>query len=171
MINTLGGMILNWFSKKQKSVTLSSTEAEYVVLSECSQETKFKWMLLNELLGSTHPATIYEDNTGAIFLVKNQQVGARTKHIDVRHNYLRAQLEEKTLQVKFVNSDNNLSDIMTNNCTEKVFTRHAENILNGTIESWREDDSRNQFDEAQTDDLASSMQASQSTPNGRDSKA
>ena len=178
MINTLGGMILNWFSKKQKSVTLSSTEAEYVALSECSQETKFEWMLLNELLGSTQPATIYEDNTGAIFLVKNHQVGARTKHIDVRHHYLRAQLEEKTLEVKFVNSENNVSDIMTKNCAEKVFTRHANNILNGTIESWREDDDGSQPDEERTDGSdeqqtggsALSTQVSRLNPNGRDSK-
>ena len=159
-------------------MTLSSTEAEYVALSECSQETKFEWMLLNELLGSTQPATIYEDNTGAIFLVKNHQVGARTKHIDVRHHYLRAQLEEKTLEVKFVNSENNVSDIMTKNCAKKVFTRHANNILNGTIESWREDDDGSQPDEERTDGSdeqqtggsALSTQVSRLNPNGRDSK-
>ena len=107
-------------------------------------------MLLKELLGSTHPATIYEDNTGAIFLVKKQQVGARTKHINMRHHYLRAQLEEKTLQVKFANSENNVSKIMTKNCAEKVFTRHAEKILNRTIESLREDDSRSRLGKVQT---------------------
>ena len=66
MIHTIGGMLLNWCSRKQKIVTLSSTKAEYVALSE-SQETQFEWMLLNKLTGATKPAIIYEDNTGAIF--------------------------------------------------------------------------------------------------------
>ena len=63
-------MLRNWCSREQKIVTLSSTEAEYAALSECAQETKFEWMLLNELTGAIKPAIIYQDKTGAIFLVK-----------------------------------------------------------------------------------------------------
>ena len=74
---------MNWSSKKQQTVTLSSTEAEHVALAECAQESKFENMLMEEILGRDKPAKIYKDNTGTIFLVKNQQVGARTKHIDV----------------------------------------------------------------------------------------
>ena len=57
-INTLGGTILNWSSKKQQTVTLSSTEAEYVALAECGQEVKFEHMLLKEILGIDKPAKI-----------------------------------------------------------------------------------------------------------------
>ena len=150
-VNTLGGTLLNWSSKKQRIVTLSSTEAEYVALSECAQETKFEWMLLNELLGLTTPATINEDNTGAIFLAKNQQVGPRTKHIDVRHHHLRHQLQEETLTLHFVKSEDNVSDIMTKNCPEKTFLRHSNRLLDGTVESWREDVSEDDTDAGQTD--------------------
>jgi hypothetical protein len=86
-INTLGGMISNWTSKKQSTPALSSTEAEYQAMSECAQESMFTCSLLMELTKRTTIAIIYEDNLGAIFLAKNQQVSARTKHIDIRHNY------------------------------------------------------------------------------------
>ena len=117
-INTLGGTILNWSSKKQQTVTLSSTEAEYVALSECAQETKFDRMLLKEILNLNKPAKIFEDNTGTTFLVKNQQVGARTKHIDVRHQFIRGPLQDKTLEISFIRSENNYADIMTKNVLE-----------------------------------------------------
>ena len=140
MIHTIGGTIVNWSSKKQATVTLSSTEAEYIALSDCSKETKFEWMLLKELTGVENPAVIYEDNTGAIFLVKNQQVGARTKHIDVRHHFIRGQIKQGTLEIKFIRSENNPSDIMTKNAAATIFDRHARALQTGTIERWREDD-------------------------------
>ena len=136
-VNTIGGMITNYSSKKQATVTLSSTEAEYISLSDCCQETKFQWMLLRELTGSKEPGTIYEDNTGAIFLVKNQQVGPRMKHIDVRHHFIRGPIEENIVDVKFVRSEENVSDIMTKNLPEKSFNKHKASLLEGTIEAWR----------------------------------
>jgi hypothetical protein len=49
------------------------------------QEAVFTQNLVEELIGQKKPAIIYEDNLGTIFLVKNQQVSSRTKHIDIRH--------------------------------------------------------------------------------------
>jgi hypothetical protein len=70
----LGGMTTNWTSKKQQTVSLSSSEAEYQALSACVQESVFTQNLVQELTGVTKPAIIYDDNLGTIFLVKNQQV-------------------------------------------------------------------------------------------------
>jgi hypothetical protein len=114
-INTLGGRITNWTSKKQQTVLLSSSEAEYQALSECTQETVFTRNLVEELTGQKKPAIIYEDNLGTIFLVKNQQVSYRTKHIDIRHHLMRDLQDRKELDVRFKRSENNSSDIMTNN--------------------------------------------------------
>ena len=139
MIHTIGGTIVNWSCKKQATVTLSSTEAEYIALSECSKEVKFEWMLLKELTGVEQPAIIHEDNTGAIFLVNNQQVGPRTKHIDVRHHFIRGLIKQGTLKVRFIRSEYNPSDIMTKNAPAVIFGKHSEAILTGTIERWRED--------------------------------
>ncbi len=76
---------MSWQSKAQPLVTLSSTKAEYVALVMCARDIKFVSMLLHEI-GPNHvkrPSILREDNTGAIFTAQNQQIGARTKHINI----------------------------------------------------------------------------------------
>ena len=60
-------------------MTLSSTEAEYVALSACTQEVDFVSIFLGEITEVQKPSVIYEDNQGAIFIAKNRQVGICTK--------------------------------------------------------------------------------------------
>ena len=137
-INTLGGMITNWSSKKQSTVSLSSTQAEYQALSECAQESVFTQNLIIEMTGEKLMSIIYEDNLGAIYLVKNQQVSPRTKHIDIRHHYLR-ELQGDRLDVRFVRSEDNSSDIMTKNTARELFEKHAKRIREGLLSCWKED--------------------------------
>ena len=73
---------------------LSSTESEYVSLSECAQEVKFISIILGEMIEVEKPSVIYEDNKGAIFLAKKRQVDICTKHIDIFHHFLRDMVEE-----------------------------------------------------------------------------
>jgi hypothetical protein len=137
-IHTVGGTIINWMSKTQASVTLSSTEAEYGSLASGATQVKFVQQLLEEIAECKTPGIILEDNTGAIFLVKNQQVGTRTKHIDVRYHYIREMRERGEVDVLFVRSEKNSSDILTKNVPEKILTEHATRIRNGTLQC-RED--------------------------------
>lgn len=139
MINTVGGTVTNWMSKGQVSVTLSSTEAEYVALATCAQETMFTQSLLDELGLTVRPGIIHEDNTGAMFLVKNRQISARTKHIDVRHHFIRDLWENGDIGVEFVRSENNPADLLTKNLAEKEFDSHAKDVMNGTLACWKED--------------------------------
>jgi hypothetical protein len=84
-LHTLGGAIVGWLSKTHNLVTLSVTEAEYISTSTGGQEIVFLTMLLRECdIEVNLPGILLEDNTGAIILIKNQQIGVRTKHIDVR---------------------------------------------------------------------------------------
>jgi hypothetical protein len=131
-------MITGWTSKKQSTVTLSSTEAEYVSVSAHCQETRFMQQLLDEVAHdeSERPAVIYEDNMGCIYLTRNQQVGQRTKHIDVRHHYIREHVGNENVKVCFVGTSDNESDICTKNLPEPAFTKHATNLLNGTLRHW-----------------------------------
>ena len=94
-LHTMGGMFTSHLCNTQSNVTLSVTEAEYQSMRKGLQETLFSQMLIKEIANVSLKAIIYEDNTGAIFLVKNQQVGARTKHIDVRHHFIREHYEKK----------------------------------------------------------------------------
>ncbi len=137
-LHTMGGCITNWLCNTQSNVTLSTTEAEYQSMSKGLQETLFSQMLIKEIGGCFYSAIILEDNTGAIFLVKNQQVGARTKHIDIRHHFIREHYELKHFDIKYVKSEENESDILTKNTTEKILKGHAENIRNGTVMAWRD---------------------------------
>jgi hypothetical protein len=87
-IHTVGGTTINWMSKTQASVTLLSTEAEYASLASGATQVKFVQQLLKEIAECPTPGIILEDNTGEIFLVKNQQVESCTKHIDMQHYYI-----------------------------------------------------------------------------------
>jgi hypothetical protein len=136
-IFTVGGTVTNWISKTQGSVTLSSSEAEYVAIATAAQEVRFTQQLLGEIMTCINPAIIYEDNTGAIFLVKNQQVGQRTKHISIRAHFIRDLWSEGYLDVQFVRSEDNESDICTKNVTEKILTIFSPHIREGTLRCWR----------------------------------
>ena len=127
-LHTLGGMITNWSSRKQKTTTLSSTEAEYVSMAECTQEVMFTMQLLRELTGVTIAGIVYRDNVGLLFLVENKQVGQRTKHIDVRYHFIRQKKEEGMLHTLFCRSEDNRSDVMTKNVKVNLFQNHLPSI-------------------------------------------
>jgi len=132
-VTTLGGMITTWVSKTQNSVTLSSTEAEYVSLASCAQEVIFMQMLLDEVWHCKKPGLIYEDNTGAIFLVKNAQVGLRTKHIDIRHHFIRELWQKGLINVEYIKSEDNVADVLTKNVTVDLFGKLVPGLLSGMI--------------------------------------
>ena len=142
-LHTIGGTLVNWESKTQHVVTLSSTEAEYISLAKGACENKFISMLLEEVMQYPKEeklvGRVYKDNLGAIYLVKNQHVGARTKHIDVRAHFIRELEDQGYLMVHFVQSEENSADILSKNCPEKLHTKHAARIRNGNLECWRED--------------------------------
>ena len=119
---------------------MSSTEAEYVLLSEGAKETAFMTMLLKELMDNViMPSIIAEDNTGAIFLSKNKQVGTRTKHIDTRYHFVRDKVEEGSVLVQYVNTIKNPSDLLSKNVTQKIHNAHAKNIINEMMDCWNKE--------------------------------
>jgi hypothetical protein len=132
--------LVNWISKGQNIVTVSSTEAEYVCLSDGSKETTFTMHLLSEVFHVNLPSVMAEDNTGAIFLSKNHQVGSRTKHIDVRHHFIREKVDNGEIIVQYVNTCLNPSDLLSKNVSQKTHDVHAHDIRNGTLNCW--DDNR-----------------------------
>ena len=78
---------VSWSSKMQATVAKSTTEAGYIALSQATQEAVWLCCLLFDLGYSTDlPASIYEDNQGAIELSKNPKFHNRTKHIDVAYH-------------------------------------------------------------------------------------
>ena len=134
------GAPIAWKSKAGKSVTLSSTEAEYFGLSEISKEVIFVKNVLDTMgIEIEYPIIIKVDNVGAIYLAHNYTTGQRTKHIDIRTHFVREYIEDGIIKVIFVKSEDNDADILTKNPTEKIFKRHASKNVEEVEETKSED--------------------------------
>ena len=78
-----------WRSKAQRGVTLSSSEAEYVAISEAVKEIKFIYYLLQGIgINIELPIIVKTDNIGAMFMAQNSSSGVRTRHVDTRYHYI-----------------------------------------------------------------------------------
>ena len=122
----IGNCLVSWKSRSPKTVTLSSTEAEYVAVSEVCMEILFIKQILEFLkIIIDFPITVHCDNVGAIFLGYNEKNSQRTKHVDIRHHYVRQYVEDGMVKIIFVRSEENSADTYTKNTTGKIFKRHA----------------------------------------------
>lgn len=126
----LNGTPISWSSGLQSVVALSSCEAEYVALSECCRELAYLRHLMAFLREPVQgPFIIYEDNKGAIDLTNNPVHHKRTKHIDVKYHYIRAEQTSGRVMVTKVHTDNNRADIMTKATTVATFRRHVDALM------------------------------------------
>jgi hypothetical protein len=109
----IGGPI-SWSSKRQKTVALSTVEAEYMALSACLQKCIWLVSLCNEVgVSIKMPIKIFQDNEGSIRLAKNPGQHGRTKHIDIRHHFLRGNIERKLITLEFCPSMDMVADLLT----------------------------------------------------------
>lgn len=84
------GNTVSWASRKQTTVSLSSTEAEYVALTEAICEAKWIQKLLKELgINCNEPVVIYEDNQSCISIANDSKESKRMKHLDIKYNFIR----------------------------------------------------------------------------------
>lgn len=110
----LSGAAVTWESRKQRTVALSSTEAEYMAISDATKEAMYLKTFLEEL-GHKKLAeiTLFNDNRGANCLAENPIYHARSKHIDLRHHYIRQVLGEKMLKLSYLPTEEMLADVLT----------------------------------------------------------
>jgi hypothetical protein len=119
-----------WKSQSQKTVALSSSEAEYHALSETVKEVKFITQVIESLGQSvSKPIMIYVDNVGAIFVAENHSATKHTRHIDARYHFVREYIADGQIQIVFVKSENNKSDIFTKNVQGEIYDKHIRNFL------------------------------------------
>ena len=78
-----------------------------MVLGECGQELKLVGIFFQEIYVGKLPGVINEDNEGAMFLAKNQQVGIYTKHIDVKYHFVQDPLKDDFLELVYIRIENN----------------------------------------------------------------
>ena len=132
MIYFCGSPIV-WKSKSGKSVTLSSTEAEYYAISECAKELIFLKHVIESMgIKVELPIVIKTDNVGAIYLSNNYTTSQRTKHIDVRVHFVRQFIEDGIFKIEFVGSEDNDADIFTKNTSEEIFDKQSKKLVEDT---------------------------------------
>jgi hypothetical protein len=111
---TIGGATVAWKSNRQRSIALSSTEAEYMSASEIAREITWLRYLLKELgYEQNDPTAICQDNTGAIGWIQGTGQFRRNKHIDIRIHHIRELCENKTIETRFVPTQEMMADVMT----------------------------------------------------------
>ena len=115
-------------SKKQNSISLSTAEAEYIVAGSCC--TKLLWMqkLLLDYSIRQENLTIYCDNISAINISKNLVQHSRTKHIEIRHHFIRELIEDGTLTLKFIHADVQKANLLSKPLDSKQFEFLHQNI-------------------------------------------
>lgn len=110
---TIGQSIVSWESRKQKTVALSSTEAEYISLADACKEGLFIRNFLKDIINKSVIITMHNDNQSALKLCKTSLFHARTKHIDVRHHFIRQCVNDKIVMLKYLCTSDMLADILT----------------------------------------------------------
>ncbi|KAL5754374.1 hypothetical protein ACOSP7_022594 [Xanthoceras sorbifolium] len=116
-VYTLGGTAVSWVSQLQKIVALSTTEAEYVVVTEASKEMVWLQSFLEELGKKQEDNVLYCDSQSAIHLAKNPFFHSRTKHIQLRYHFIRSLLEDGILKLEKISGAQNPADMLTKTVT------------------------------------------------------
>ena len=108
------GNVIYWKTRKQGSVTKSSTAAEYVALSEAVSEIKVIINLLKDFkIKIEKPVKIYEDNSGAIAIAKFGNLTKNSKYIEVHYHFVNDSYERKEIDIIKIDSEKNVADILT----------------------------------------------------------
>ena len=116
-VYALGGTAVSWVSKLQKIVALSTTEAEYVALTEASKEMVWLKSFLEELGHKQDKCILHCDSQSVIHLAKNPVYHARTKHIQVRYHFIRSVIEDKVFELQKILGSENPADMLTKTVT------------------------------------------------------
>ncbi|KAL5820967.1 hypothetical protein ACOSQ3_022849 [Xanthoceras sorbifolium] len=116
-VYTLGGTAVSWVSQLQKIVALSTTEAEYVAVTEASKEMVWLQSFLEELGKKQEDNVLYCDSQSAIHLAKNPSFHSRTKHIQLRYHFIRSLLEDGILKLEKISGAQNPTDMLTKTVT------------------------------------------------------
>ena len=115
-------------SKKKNSILLSTTEAEYIATGSCY--THLLWMqklLLDYGIRQKH-LTIYCNNTNAINISKNPVQHSQTKHIEIRHHFIRELVKDGTLTLEFIHTDDQKGNLLIKPLDSKWFEFLRQNI-------------------------------------------
>ena len=110
----LAGAPIDWRSRKQATVCLSSTEAEYVAATDaCRKIVPLRRLLTEVGVVQREPTVLHEDNQSAIASAQAPAVKPRMKHLDVAHHYIRQCIADESIRLVYIPSQENTADVLT----------------------------------------------------------
>lgn len=124
----LKGAAIGWNSKKQSTVALSSTEAEYMALTQAVKESIWLQGILGDLGARRHldeMRNIKVDNQVAIALASNAEFHPGTKHIDIQYHFLREHVENQMIRLSYCPTNNMTGDLFTKALPHPFFVIHT----------------------------------------------
>lgn len=125
---TRGNGAISWNSKLQQTVALSTTEAEYMALSAATQEVLWLRQFEQQFWSLAYPTMIFCDNRSAICLTKNDAYQRRSKHIDIRHHFIRQKCSTNEIKVAYIGTNDMLADGLTKGVTKQKHNFCFDNI-------------------------------------------
>jgi histone deacetylase 1/2 len=125
----LGTNLVSWSSRKQPTVSRSSTESEYKAIANATAEVMWVQILLKEIgVYSPRAAKLWCDNLGAKYLTSNPVFHARTKHIEVDYHFVRDRVNQRLLEVDFVSSKDQVADGFTKALSVRLLENFKVNL-------------------------------------------
>ena len=117
-ITKINGAIVDWSSKKQSTVSCSSTEAEYISGSEGAKDALHVLELVGEITKGSNvelvkTATLEMDNQGACFMASNDTNTRKSRHISIRYHFIRDLVRRLIIRIRWIPTGENAADIMT----------------------------------------------------------
>lgn len=120
------GALIAWASRKQTSVALSSTEAEFVAFAEALRELIWIQRVLNDFDEELEePIKVFEDNQGCIKLLNDRTCHQRVKHIDIKYKFVHDYISSKQIVAVYCPTDNMIADMLTKPLDGQKLSRHA----------------------------------------------
>jgi hypothetical protein len=120
---SFGRSPISWASKLQKTVALSSCEAEYMALKEAIKEYLYLISVIKQLnITNKEKFHLFTDSLSAIELANNPEHHAKTKHIDIQYHFVREHITNNTIQLSHISTKEQLADILTKVLSGPTFT-------------------------------------------------
>jgi hypothetical protein len=110
----LGDFLVSWLSKKKTSITLSTTEVEYIATTTCCTQVIWMKQTLQDMqVKYDEPISILCDNTNAINISKNPVMLSKMKHILIKYHFLREQATKKNIKLNYFGTKEHIVYIFT----------------------------------------------------------
>jgi hypothetical protein len=124
-VSDIAGGAVSWASKRQPTVTLSTTEAEYMVASNTTKEVIWLRVLLEDLgFPQVSATTLHANNLGCIALTHGTITHSCAKHINIHHHFIRERVANSEINLQYISTKEMLADILMKQLLREAFERY-----------------------------------------------